>query len=164
MARVKKIDQENMPAQKEKKSKSTHYVVGIGRRKESIARVRLYPEVKGDISFGEHIVKKGEILVNGKPIKEYFPHITDQGLYTQPFSYTKTEGKYAFTIKVSGGGKKGQIEAVILGISRALEKNDPSLRILLKEKCLLTRDSRIRQRRKVGMGGKSRRKKQSPKR
>jgi small subunit ribosomal protein S9 len=83
----------------------------------------------------------------------------------RPFGATETSDKYYFTAKVLGGGKNGQLEAVVLGISRALvsissEKN----RSPLKKLGLLTRDSRIRQRRMVGMGGKARRQKQSPKR
>ncbi|PJE67467.1 30S ribosomal protein S9 [Candidatus Shapirobacteria bacterium CG10_big_fil_rev_8_21_14_0_10_40_9] len=124
----------------------------VGRRKESIARIRLY---KG----------KEETLVNNLPIGEYFPGEVFQVVYSLPFKLTDTIGKYYATIKVSGGGKNGQLGAVVHGLSRALALLDKeNFRPVLKKAKLLTRDSRTRERRKVGMGGKARRKKQSPKR
>jgi small subunit ribosomal protein S9 len=132
--------------------KKLDYFTGVGRRRTSIARVRLY---RG----------KGENTVNGKPSKVYFEGAVSEKALLRPFGATETSDKYYFTAKVLGGGKNGQLEAVVLGISRALvsissEKN----RSPLKKLGLLTRDSRIRQRRMVGMGGKARRQKQSPKR
>jgi len=86
-------------------------------------------------------------------------------VYTKPFELTETVGKYYATIKVGGGGKSGQLGAVIHGLSRAFSLVDPEkFRPILKKQKLLTRDSREKERRKVGMGGKARRKKQSPKR
>lgn len=83
----------------------------------------------------------------------------------EPFRATNTIGKYSLTIKVEGGGKSGQLEAVVHGISRALQLLDKEkFRPILKKKGFLTRDARVRERRKVGTGGKARRKKQSPKR
>ena len=83
----------------------------------------------------------------------------------KPFKLTDTEGNYFFTAKVAGGGKEGQIEAIIHGIARALVKlNAEKFRVILKKNNLLTRDPRVRLRRMVGTGGKARRKKQSPKR
>jgi len=134
------------------KKNKKEFIFAVGRRKSSIARVRLY---KG----------KGESVVNAQPIDKYFPGEQSRILYNRPFLLTGTEGKYYVTIKTEGGGKRGQLDAVVHGISRALSIADPkNFRPLLKKNGFLTRDSRIRERRKVGTGGKARRKKQSPKR
>jgi small subunit ribosomal protein S9 len=136
MPRIKKID----------------YSYGVGRRKESSARVRLYHG-------------KGENTVNGMPTEKYFPGEIAVKALAKPMGATETSDKYYFSAKVSGGGKEAQLGAVILGLSRSLVKvSSEKNRTPLKKLGLLTRDSRIRQRRMVGMGGKSRRKKQSPKR
>lgn len=132
--------------------KKIDYFVGVGRRKTSVARVRLY---RG----------KGVNTVNAKPANEYFEGQVLQKLLERPMGATETSDKYYFTVKVSGGGINGQLEATVLGLSRALLKlSSEKNRMPLKRLGLLTRDSRIRQRRMVGMGGKARRKKQSPKR
>lgn len=133
------------------KSKQT-FIFAVGRRRSAIARVRLYSG-------------RGESMVNQKPMGEYFPGSVAAQFLKNPFAVTKTEGKYWVSVKVRGGGKEGQLDAVVHGISRALATIDPeTFRPLLKKYSLLTRDPRIRERRKVGMGGKARRKKQSPKR
>lgn len=146
-----RMETKSMPKIKKPEEKPT-YITAIGRRREAIAKVRLYSG-------------KGESLVNGKPINEYFPEKGAEKIYFKPFEVTKTIGKYFVHIKCVGGGKVGQLGAVIHGISRALSLTDKEkFRPDLKKAKLLTRDSRTRQRRNVGMGGKSRRKKQSPKR
>ena len=133
-------------------AKKIDYINGLGRRKSSIARVRLY---RG----------KGESTVNGMPATKYFEGAVAAKTLAKPFGVTETSDKYYFTVKVSGGGKEGQLDALVLAISRTLVKVAPEKnKILLKKFNLLTRDSRVRQRRMVGMGGKSRRKRQSPKR
>lgn len=149
-----------------KKSLKKDYIAAHGRRKEAVARVRLYQHVKENLSWGNIPVKKGEILVNEKPISQYFPSTIERHLYTQPLRITNAhQNNYAFTIKVTGGGPAGQLEAVVAGIANVLQKLDPEkYRPILKKKGFLTRDARIRQRRHVGMGGKARRRKQSPKR
>lgn len=145
--------------------KTKNFIYTVGRRKEAIARVRIYKAVADGLSWGEEKIKKGEILVNGKPIAQYFKSSVMEALYKEPFSVTNTLGNYAVTIRVVGGGAKGQLEAAILGISRALSEIDKEkFRPILKKKGFLTRDARVRERRKVGMGGKARRKRQSPKR
>ncbi len=151
---------------KTKKSINKDYVSATGRRKSAVARVRIYEHVKADLAWGNSPIKKGEILVNEKPIAEYFPSEVERKLYTEPQRLTNThQMNYAITIRVTGGGQSGQLDAVIAAISNALNKLDREKhRPILKKKGFLTRDSRIRQRRKVGTGGKSRRKKQSPKR
>lgn len=132
--------------------KKINYTYSVGRRKESAARVRLF---KG----------KGESTVNGKPAKEYFAGEVFIKLLAKPFGVTETSDKYYFSARVVGGGMKSQLESVILGISRGLASiSQDKFKILLRKAGLLTRDSRERQRRMVGTGGKARRKKQSPKR
>lgn len=134
------------------KANSKNYTYAIGRRKESSARIRLF---KG----------KGENLINSKPAKDYFLQEVAKKVLAKPFEVTETADKYYFTGRVMGGGKEGQLEALVLGIARALSKVSPEkFKIILRKANLLTRDARTRQRRMVGMGGKSRRKKQSPKR
>lgn len=136
MAKVKKLD----------------YIFAVGRKRESAARVRLY---RG----------KAENTVNGMPAAKYFPGALAEKVMTKPFGATETSDKYYFSAKVAGGGKEGQLNSLVLGLSRALVKVSPDKnKIILKKLNLLTRDSRIRQRRMVGRGGKARRAKQSPKR
>ncbi len=151
---------------KNNKNLKKEYVSAVGRRKEAVARVRIYEHVKADAKWDQEPIKKGEILVNGKPIAQYFPSEIERKLYTEPLRLTNThQNNYAITIRVTGGGRSGQLDAVIAAIANALNKIDREKhRPILKKKGMLTRDSRIRQRRKVGTGGKSRRKKQSPKR
>lgn len=133
-------------------AKKIDYIHGVGRRRTSVARARLF---RG----------KGENTVNGKPEKKYFEGDVFGKALAKPFGATETSGKYYYSARVSGGGKQGQLDALVLAISRALVKVAPEKnRFVLRKLKLLTRDSRIRQRRMVGMGGKSRRKRQSPKR
>ena len=123
----------------------------VGRRKEAIARVRLLPG-------------QGQITINGKPIAEYFLGPVLQKLYLRPLEITKANGKYTISAKVSGGGQVSQLGAVIHGIARALSKEQPSFRTILKKEGYLTRDPRSKERRKYGHAGKARAMKQSPKR
>lgn len=139
------------------------YIFAVGKRKESRARVRLYEDVK-KYPTGEEKVQKGDIFVNGKKIGEYFSDKVSQAIYNEPFKATNSAEKYILSIVTSGGGKSGQLGAIVHGISRVLANLDPKNRAILKKGGFLTRDARIRERRKVGMGGKSRRRKQSPKR
>lgn len=135
-----------------KRKKKVDYVYAVGRRRMAAARVRLYRGRK-------------ENLVNGELLGKYFGGEVMRTAWQKPFELTGTEGKYYVTVKVTGGGKKGQLGAVVHGIARALAKANPEkFRAALKGAGLLTRDARRRQRRMVGMGGKARRKKQSPKR
>jgi len=128
------------------------YIYAVGRRKEASVRVRLF---KGE----------GENMVNGKSVHKYFPGEIKKLLVMKPFDLTNMVGKYHFTAKVKGGGSEAQLSALVLGISRALVKTDKDgLRLVLKKAGFLTRDARIRERRKVNTGGKARRAKQSPKR
>jgi small subunit ribosomal protein S9 len=133
-------------------SKDTkEWVYSKGRRKTASSRVRL---IEGE----------GESMVNEKLVGVYFPGEALRGLWQKPFVLTDTLGKYHFTARVVGGGKNGQLEAVIHGVARSLSTLSPDNRAVLKKAGLLTRDGRKRERRKVGTGGKARRAKQSPKR
>jgi len=134
------------------KTKKQTYTYAVGKRREATARVRLF---RG----------KGESLVNGQPIAQYFSGIVNESIWRKPFRLTETTDKYFVSVKVVGGGVHGQLEAATHGIAKSLSKANPEeFRAILKSAGLLTRDSRIRERRKVGTGGKARRQKQSPKR
>jgi small subunit ribosomal protein S9 len=109
----------------------------IGRRKASVARIYMS---KG----------KGNITVNGKDFKEYFPVDTMQYKLEQPFNITDLAGKFDVKVNVNGGGTTGQAEAIRLAISRALCKIDPENRVSLKPEGMLTRDSRVVERKKPG--------------
>lgn len=146
-------------------SKKKDYVFAVGRRKESVARVRIYKAVKDDLMWDSVQIKKGDILVNKLPISKYFGTETMRHLYTEPLRVANAQNKYTITIQVAGGGKAGQLVAATHGMARALSEIDPeNHRPALKKQGFLVRDSRARQRRMVGTGGKARRAKQSPKR
>lgn len=158
MAKDKKLEKTVIEKEVVKKD----YVFAVGRRKEAVARVRLYQ--KDNVAWNGIVVNRGDIVVNKKKAEEYFRNF-ERKIYKEPLRITNTENKFAVTVKVEGGGSMGQLDATVLGIARALDKLDKEkFRLILKNKGFLTRDSRVRERRKVGMGGKARRKKQSPKR
>ena len=108
-----------------------------GKRKDSVARVYLMPG-------------KGNITVNGTPMKEYFKRPVLQMILVQPFDVTKRDGAYDVVAMVMGGGLSGQAGAVKHGISKALEKAEPDLRKALKVAGFLTRDSRVVERKHFG--------------
>ena len=135
-----------------KTKKKKDYTYSVGRRKSASARVRLYKGTK-------------ENLVNETPIGKYFPGQVNRVKWEKPFKLTDTLGKYYVTVKVNGGGRQGQLDAVVHGIARAfINLDEDKFRESLKSAGLLTRDARVRERRKVGTGGRARRQKQSPKR
>lgn len=141
------------------------YIFAVGRRREAVARVRLYEHVKDQFTWDDITLAKGELYVNKKPIAEYFSGSVMRYMYSEPLRVTNTQNKFTWTIQVTGGGLSGQLDAAITGMAHALNKLDRTkYRSNLKKSGFLTRDSRIRERRKVGMGGKARRKRQSPKR
>lgn len=150
------------PVQKEA---AITYYEAVGRRKVASARVRMYVTPDGPITVGGIAVDKGAIVVNNRPVEKYFPGEIHKKLYLEPFRTTNTVGRFAVTITTKGGGLHGQLEAVIHGLSRALEKVDKEkFRPILKKRGFLKRDPRAKQRRKAGFAGKSRARKQSPKR
>ena len=111
---------------------------GTGRRKESIARVRL-------------MAGKGEVTVNGKKLDEYFGSEILKVIVNQPFAVTNTVGKYDVIVKVVGGGYTGQAGAIRHGIARALNEANSEFRPALKAAGFLTRDPRMKERKKYGM-------------
>ena len=115
-----------------------HYYYATGRRKTSVARVRLYMD-------------SGPILVNGRPLEEAFPWESWQQHVTEPFKAIDSVGQFRVTAKVSGGGVLGQAGALRHGFARALIVADPNLRQPLKRAGLLTRDSREKERKKPGL-------------
>jgi small subunit ribosomal protein S9 len=111
---------------------------GTGRRKHSVARVRLVP--------GE-----GRIVINNRPLDEYFGLETLKLIVKQPLTLTETTGRYDVLVIANGGGTTGQAGAIRHGISRALLKADPEFRGSLKRAGFLTRDPRMKERKKYGL-------------
>lgn len=126
------------------------YVHGTGRRKTAVAQVRLAPG-------------GGAIIVNGKPFEEFFPRSVNQQTVIKPLAIVQSQDKYNITVKVAGGGVCGQATAVAHGISRALVEADINLKTTLRQNKMLTRDSRAKERKKVGLK-RARKAAQSPKR
>lgn len=148
-----------------KATKEPEFYAAVGRRKEASARVRLYTVTNGDLTIGAITMKAGDVLVNNKPVDEYFRGETLKKMYLEPFRTTNTLNRFATTVKVIGGGTNGQMSAMIHAISRALlQLNEERFRPILKKRGFLTRDPRTKQRRNVGQGGRARARKQSPKR
>lgn len=112
---------------------------GLGRRKEAVARVRLVPGT-------------GTWIVNGRTLEEYFPNKVHQQLVNTPFAIVDVEGRFDVIARIAGGGTSGQAGALRLGIARALTLIDPdNNRAALKKAGLLTRDSRVVERKKAGL-------------
>lgn len=116
------------------------YIWGLGRRKTSVARVRL--------SRGS-----GKISVNKRAFEKYFTCERDRNIALASLQSTKTLGKYDVLINVNGGGVAGQAGAVLLGISRALKTAEPAFELKLKQEHMLTRDPRMKERKKYGLRG-----------
>lgn len=144
---------------------SLTYYEAVGRRKESSARARLYVAKDAAVSVRGGDIAKGAVVVNGKPIEQYFVGEIYKKIYLEPFRTTNTIGRFATSITVSGGGLVGQLGATIHAVSRALSKVDPDkFHAILRKREFLTRDPRAKERRKAGRAGKARAQKQSPKR
>jgi small subunit ribosomal protein S9 len=114
--------------------------IGTGRRKSSVARVRLVPGT-------------GKITINGRDIEEYIPFAALRMVVNQPLVATETTGSYDILVNVNGGGYTGQAGAIRHGIARALLQADPEYRPTLKRAGLLTRDPRMKERKKYGLKG-----------
>lgn len=114
------------------------YFEAVGRRKTASARVRLYPGT-------------GTIIVNDRPLGEYFPRGTDVIIINRPLQVTDTVNTYNVSVHVTGGGLTGQAGATSLGIARALCETDDNLRSVLKSNGLLARDARAKERKKYGL-------------
>ncbi len=113
-------------------------VQATGRRKSSVARVRMYEGT-------------GSMQLNGRPLEDYFPQLALRLRVLEPLKLTDAEGRYDIKAKIEGGGLTGQSDALRLGIARALVGVDPELRSTLKREGLLTRDARRVERKKYGL-------------
>ncbi len=114
------------------------YHHGTGRRKTAVAQVRLLPG-------------GGAIIINGTPYEELFPRLVHRETITGPLVLTETLDKYSVMVKVAGGGISGQSGAIAHGIARALVEADESLKPVLRQNGLLTRDARAKERKKPGL-------------
>ena len=117
---------------------STAFFHGTGRRKTSVARVRL-------------MAGEGEVVVNGRSLEEHFGNAVNPTEILVPFRVTGTEGRFNAMIRVEGGGTIGQAGAIRHGIARALLMSDPESRLPLRQAGLLTRDPRMKERKKYGL-------------
>lgn len=116
----------------------SEYTEAVGRRKSASARVRLY-------------AGQGEVVVNELPMAEYFGRQQDQMILMQPMILTGTQGNFNVSVRVKGGGESGQAQAVRHGLARALIEIDGNLRPMLKSAGMLTRDARVKERKKPGL-------------
>ena len=114
------------------------YFYGTGRRKTAVAQVRVLPG-------------SGAIIINGVPYEELFPRLEHRRIITQPLLVTENTGKYNVVVKVNGGGISGQSGAISHGIARALVRADERLKPVLRQYGLLTRDPRVKERKKPGL-------------
>jgi small subunit ribosomal protein S9 len=127
------------PAENQTNSERPRYYYGVGRRKTAVAQVRLYPG-------------NGRITVNKKEPREYFGgRDIYQLIISEPLRLTNTFDRFDIRVRVRGGGLSGQAGAVRHGIARALLRHDPELRPVLRRAGLLTRDARVKERKKVGL-------------
>ena len=134
------------------------YIYAKGSRKTSVCTLKLWPAPTAGGS------KSGTITVNQLPIKKYWPDSLDAIHYLRPLTLLKASKKFTIQARVSGSGKAAQLQAFTQALSRALVKLDSKNRSILKSAGLLTRDSRMKERRKAGLAQSARAKKQSPKR
>ena len=118
--------------------KKQDYFPGTGKRKSAIAQVKLSPG-------------NGAIITNGTPYEELFPNLEHQRTILQPLLVTENLGRYNAVVKVNGGGISGQSGAISLGIARALVRVDENLKPILRQNGLLTRDPRVKERKKPGL-------------
>jgi len=162
---IQKQDTKQKDTKTVENDKKVAYYQAVGRRKEASARVRLYVVADKDVTVSGKALKKGDIVVNGRSIDEYFTGEMPKKLYLEPLRTTNSIGRFAISALIVGGGLRGQLDAFIHGISRALETIDvEKYRPILKKQGFLTRDPRAKERRKAGLAQKARAKKQSPKR
>ncbi|MCM8758825.1 MAG: 30S ribosomal protein S9 [Candidatus Omnitrophica bacterium] len=115
-------------------------LIAVGRRKTARAIVKM---TEG----------QGKIMINGRPLEKYFPLVTQQQEVIKPLKVTETDGKFDIEVKSLGGGISGQVDAIKLGIARALVKYNPDFTPKLREFSLLTRDPRMKERKKYGQKG-----------
>ena len=142
--KVNKVEtvKEEKTVEKVVKKAVEKYFYAVGRRKSAVAQVRLFENDKA---------ADDDLIVNGKGFKDYFRIISLQNIFLSPLKAVGMQGKVGMTIIVKGGGISGQVEAVRLGIARALVEYDGNLKKTLKDIKLLTRDSRKVERKKAGL-------------
>jgi len=121
-----------------------NYVWGVGRRKSAVARVRIAPGT-------------GKIEINGRTLNDYFTGERDRKAIFGPLEVTNTGGKMDVLVNATGGGPTGQAGAIVMGLGRALAKYDQGLEVALRGSRFLTRDSRMKERKKYGQRGARRR-------
>ncbi|HMB96228.1 MAG TPA: 30S ribosomal protein S9 [Tepidisphaeraceae bacterium] len=127
------------PAAQESKPRPS-YTWGVGRRKSAVARVRIAPG-------------SGKVQINGRTLNEYFTAERDRKSIFGPLEVTNTGGKVDLFVNATGGGPAGQTGAIVMGLGRALAKYDNSLEVALRNAGFLTRDSRMKERKKYGQRG-----------
>ena len=132
------------PVKKKPTSRKKYYET-VGRRKTAVARVRLFT------SSPSQSVVEGNLMINGKPYKEFFPTLELQNTIEAPLKCLKSLNRFMVTVKVKGGGTNGQAEAVKHGLARALTLFDSNFRKRLKKAGYLTRDPRKKERKKYGL-------------
>ncbi|MEF3691483.1 MAG: 30S ribosomal protein S9 [Candidatus Moraniibacteriota bacterium] len=147
MNKEEKTTTKKAPAKKETKpkkavKKDSQYFYAVGRRKTSVAQVRIYPSKK---------VEDKDLTVNAREMREYFPGVIMQSTFEAPLRETGLQEKFKVSVLVQGGGINSQVEAIRLGIARALIKFDETLRPTLKANGFLSRDSRKVERKKAGL-------------
>jgi len=135
----KKGQRKSLSSKKTSTKKAILYIEGVGRRKTSTARVRIFPK------------EKSSFIINDKDYREYFPIPELQKIVLFPLSLLEMEQKFKVSVKVKGGGVRGQAEAIRLGLARALVKMNSDLRKPLKKAGYLKRDARARERKKFGL-------------
>jgi len=140
--RREKEKTEEKPSRRERKTRIEKYIEAVGRRKTASARVRIFQQSKDKTFF-----------VNKKEVNYYFPNFELQKIIFSPLNKTNLENKFKIEVSVKGGGRRGQAEAVRLGIARALVQIDEKLRGNLKSLGYLTRDPREKERKKFGLKG-----------
>ncbi|MEO6435685.1 MAG: 30S ribosomal protein S9 [Tepidisphaeraceae bacterium] len=128
------------PQSTEAKLPKPTYIWGVGRRKSAVARVRIAPGT-------------GKIEINGRTLNDYFTAEQDRKAIFGPLEVTNTGGKMDVLVNADGGGATGQTGAIIMGLGRALAKYDNSLEVPLRNAGFLTRDSRMKERKKYGQRG-----------
>ena len=148
--KIIKISEElaRAPEPKALNQTSEKYFESIGRRKESTARVRVYTKKSSDIQVSED---KALMTVNGKSYFDYFKAVPLQNIVEAPLKKLKSLNRFKATVKTFGGGIHGQADAIKLGLSRALVLFDPNFSKKLRKAGYLTRNSRVKERRKYGL-------------
>ncbi len=138
------------------------FLLSVGRRKTAIARARLY-QGTSEVMVGDKKLERGDVYVNGVALDQFFKDPYSKAVFAEIFRTTNSAGRFIITVVVEGSGQMGQMGAVSLAISRVLVLADPKFKPILRKKDFMTRDPRMKERKKAGQPG-ARKKKSSPKR